>query len=1216
MAGPAKRHEVFTYLRTLSADIICLQETNASDNQDFWTQQWGQSAAWTSYLGILCTRSTTILSYQTFANERIILCHLQSRGTTYSIINMYAPPTYRERKPFFEALLGLPIDYATVDFLLGDWNDVPNSVQDRLSTAQRPPQSAWPSLQPVLTTFLDAAMAGAAQQFYTFSHTGRYFEGRLDHIFASSRYQSFAFSTSVTPTSLSDHSVLSVTISPPSYQLPILRRVNAALLSSKPLQDAIAALTPNTGDTLEWDICKILYRSTALDYQALAAKARHCERRRLERNLSKATHEYRHNPQDILAKTKVDLTREALQASMTYESERAALRSQTRWLEVGETSSNYFFSRYRNRHQTANLSTILDDLGAPFPSAEARQTHITSFYSTLYATPPSDLHAIDRFLSSINLPHLSPAECSALTSPFSPEELAAAIRTLPCQSSPGPDGIPYEWYKQFLPQLGPFLLDIFNSVLAGNSPPLLWARTYITLIPKPDRDHTKIQNWRPITLSNTDCKIYSRLWANRLASILPRLLHKDQAGFVKGRHAADNAMSLRAVLGHAATKNVPGAIVFLDQEKAYDRIARPYLVQVLHQFGFPPQVITALTASYEPTFAHILDNGQPLEGFSVNCGVRQGDPLAPLLFNIALEPFLQAIRTHLQGIRLPWGQFIIGAYADDLHVGLAPTDVPTFNRILQEYCFVSNSRININKSSILTLSLSNPSPHWLSSLPYPLHPPTEPIRVLGYKLQLNPSGISDDWQSLFTKIKASTQLMANRNCSLVGRSLLVKALIFSKLWYFGRMSSPSSQMLRNIRNLGWNMVWRNHTALVPPLLIGRRPWTQGGVSFLDPKAQLTALQAQWFKTFLTSQQPPPWTTALSHAFSQLPGNQTCLASPIPKQIVKRLPMYWREFAQAWSQLNPHWPEDITSWTPAYAQSFPLPNSASSAFPTGIPLGRLLVTQPGCLTASIQSHSEIQQRFQRAAPVRICTALDNVLTHPNSLPARLLSLLTSIPLPLPPPIPIDSLLSNIIIADRPLEDLTTTNARKFIDHQDGVNQALDWSTRHIARYGLPPPDIWRRVHSPARLPIHREQWYKLLYNAQPLGERVFHFWPEQLCCHACPPTPQTIRHFLYTCPLAKAVWNEFKTVLDLSHEVTFQQALYSWPSSSSSVLGCTTAFKLQAGHAIAIYTLWTAHTQAIFDEVRTNSAAIRLRFRSLLARHLSTIQSSHYGNRLT
>ena len=71
------------------------------------------------------------------------------------------------------------------------------------------------------------------------------------------------------------------------------------------------------------------------------------------------------------------------------------------------------------------------------------------------------------------------------------------------------------------------------------------------------------------------------MWANRLAQILPRLLHRDQAGFTRGRRAADVTMAIQIVLGHAAKHHIDSALVCLDQEKAYDRLDRTYLIAVL-----------------------------------------------------------------------------------------------------------------------------------------------------------------------------------------------------------------------------------------------------------------------------------------------------------------------------------------------------------------------------------------------------------------------------------------------------------------------------------------------------------------------------------------------------------------------------------------------------------------------------------------------------------
>jgi hypothetical protein len=166
-------------------------------------------------------------------------------------------------------------------------------------------------------------------------------------------------------------------------------------------------------------------------------------------------------------------------------------------------------------------------------------------------------------------------------------------------------------------------------------------------------------------------------------------------------------MTICTVLGRAASYLLNAAIVCLDQEKAYDHVAQTYLETVLSHFGFPQSLINALTVSYSPTFTNILDNGYPAAGFSVNCGARQGAPLAPMLFNLALEPLLAAFRLCLQGVILPWGSFKDVAFADDAYAGLSPGDVEPFCQTVRDYCEASNSKINIIKSSIISLHPSN-----------------------------------------------------------------------------------------------------------------------------------------------------------------------------------------------------------------------------------------------------------------------------------------------------------------------------------------------------------------------------------------------------------------------------------------------------------------------------------------------------------------------------
>jgi hypothetical protein len=348
-------------------------------------------------------------------------------------------------------------------------------------------------------------------------------------------------------------------------------------------------------------------RSVGRDHAVVASREHNFQLRQLRRHLSRTEHTARANHRTLHTDPAVLHARQALRQITDDAAGRSILRARVQWLEEGERCTQYFFNRHGNQSATSQLSGLSDDHGLPFSSPTDRHIHIRSFYSNLYTAPTPNTPAIDTFLRPLDLPVLSSEDIHALSSPITDKELATAVHSLPPRKSPGLDGLPYEWYQQYLSFLSAPLLDLFNGILAGASPPRSWFKTTITLLPKPDRDHSQIRNWRPITLSNCDAKLFSRILANRLARVLPHLVHPDQAGFIRGRSAPDVALTLKTVLAHAATHSVDGALVCLDQEKAYDRVCHSYLATVLQSFGFPSSLTSVFLNTSGPSTAYIMD---------------------------------------------------------------------------------------------------------------------------------------------------------------------------------------------------------------------------------------------------------------------------------------------------------------------------------------------------------------------------------------------------------------------------------------------------------------------------------------------------------------------------------------------------------------------------------------------------------------------------------
>ncbi|KAI5707898.1 hypothetical protein M8J77_012165 [Diaphorina citri] len=286
--------------------------------------------------------------------------------------------------------------------------------------------------------------------------------------------------------------------------------------------------------------------------------------------------------------------------------------------------------------------------------------------------------------------------------PPSLQELSKAIQELKSNKAPGQDSICAEVLKAggevLVMRLHKLILEIWEK----EEMPDDWKEAIVIPVFKKGNKHD-CNNYRGISLLSTPYKVLSKIILKRIETYTEAIIEEHQAGFVKGRSTTDQILIVKEAIAKYWEYNKECFLLFVDFQKAYDSLFRPKIWQQMRKFGIPEKLIRLTKMTVEGSRCKVRVNGEVTPSFEVNSGVRQGDGLSPIIFNIALEQALEEVNKLDKGIHI--GKKInILAFADDIVI-ITETieDLKLLTKVLLEETSKVGLKINETKTKAIHL---------------------------------------------------------------------------------------------------------------------------------------------------------------------------------------------------------------------------------------------------------------------------------------------------------------------------------------------------------------------------------------------------------------------------------------------------------------------------------------------------------------------------------
>ena len=182
--------------------------------------------------------------------------------------------------------------------------------------------------------------------------------------------------------------------------------------------------------------------------------------------------------------------------------------------------------------EKTQIIRIINEKGEVTTDTAEIQRTMRDYYKQVYANKMDNLEEMDQFLENHNLPRLNQEELENMNRPITSNETETVIKNLPTNKSPGLDGFTGKFYQTLRQELTPILLKLFQNIAEGRTLPNSFSKATTTLIPKLEKDATRKENYRPISMMNTDTKILNKTLASRIQQYIKGIIHHDQVGYI------------------------------------------------------------------------------------------------------------------------------------------------------------------------------------------------------------------------------------------------------------------------------------------------------------------------------------------------------------------------------------------------------------------------------------------------------------------------------------------------------------------------------------------------------------------------------------------------------------------------------------------------------------------------------------------------------------